>query len=186
MSGCMRHVWSRKTPRDGSTVADSPRRWPRAETSAPGGWTPWIGWSSWRGSPSRTRLPRRLADGEGVREAHLSRLVDDEGVDRAGHLIARPQPRGARSKVHLAGGEGVGHLVVGGRPGRSVRRGSRRCRSPSGSRAPRPALAVPACRPIRLRSGRSRPAVRRPRRTRPRAGWRSPCGCWRSPRLASR
>ena len=56
MSGCMRHVWSRKTPRDGSTVADSPSRWPRAETSAPGGWTPWTGWSSCRGSPSRTRL----------------------------------------------------------------------------------------------------------------------------------
>ena len=43
MSGCMRHVWSRKTPRDGSTVADSPRRWPRAQTPAPGGWTPWMG-----------------------------------------------------------------------------------------------------------------------------------------------
>ena len=36
-------MWSRKTPRDGSTAADSPRRWPRAETSAAGGWTPWMG-----------------------------------------------------------------------------------------------------------------------------------------------
>ena len=31
-----------------------------------------------------------------------------------------------------------------------------------------------------------RPANRRPPRTRRRAGWRSPCGCWRSPRPASR
>ena len=33
---------------------------------------------------------RCLADGEGVREAHLSRLVDNEHVHRAGHLRARP------------------------------------------------------------------------------------------------
>ena len=40
--------------------------------------------------------------------------------------------------------------------GRCGRPGSRRCRSPSGSRGPRPALAAPSCRPTRLRAGRSR------------------------------
>ena len=57
--------------------------------------------------------PRRLADGEGIREAHLSRLVDDEDVHGAGHLLARPQPRGAGGEVRVAAGERLGHLVVG-------------------------------------------------------------------------
>ena len=55
-----------------------------------------------------------LADREGVGQTHLSRLVDDEDVDRAGHLLARPQPRGAGGEVGLAGGERLGDLLVGG------------------------------------------------------------------------
>ncbi len=53
-----------------------------------------------------------------------------------------------------------------------------------------PRTSTGACRaglpPDSPRSGRSRPSGCRPRRTRRRAGWRSPCGCWRSPRRASR
>ena len=56
--------------------------------------------------------PRRLADGEGAGEDHLSRLVDDQHVDRIGHLLARPQPRGAAGQVGPAGGERLRHLLV--------------------------------------------------------------------------
>ena len=65
------------------------------------------------GIAEQDEAPRRLANGEGVGEAHLSRLVDDEDVHGAGHLLARPQPRGACGEVRLAGGECLGHLVVG-------------------------------------------------------------------------
>ena len=62
------------------------------------------------GVAEQDEAPRCLADGEGVREAHLSRLVDDEHVHRVGHLLTRPQPRGAAGEVGVAGGECLGHL----------------------------------------------------------------------------
>ena len=95
----MRHVRSRKTPRDGSTVADSPRRWPRAETSGPGGVGPPDGLVELvRVAEQDDEATRRLADGEGVREARLCRLVDDENVHGAGissraHIHAVPAAR---------------------------------------------------------------------------------------------
>ena len=68
------------------------------------------------GVAQQDEAPRCLADGEGVREAHLSRLVDDEHVHRVGHLLTRPQPRGAAGEVGVAGVECLGHLRVGAGP----------------------------------------------------------------------
>ena len=88
---------------------------------------------------------RRLADGEGVGEAHLYRLVDDEDIDRVGHHCVRPQPDGA--------------------PGEGPPRRRQALRPPRRSvRALDDALVRTAVGGVRL----FRPAGRRPRRT-PRA-----------------
>ena len=62
----------------------------------------------------RDEAARRLADSKGIREAHLSRLVDDEDVHGAGHLLARPQPRGAGGEARSADSVGdVAQLRLG-------------------------------------------------------------------------
>ena len=47
--------------------------------------------------------PRGLRNGQHVGERHLPRLVDEEHVDGAVILLARPLPRGARPDVRPAG-----------------------------------------------------------------------------------
>ena len=113
MSGCMRHVWSRKTPRDGVYGRRSAEEVAEGRDAGAGRVDPLDGLIELARVAEQDETRRRLADGEGVGEAHLSRLVDDEHVHRAGHLRARPQPRGASGEVRLARGERSGHLVVG-------------------------------------------------------------------------
>ena len=43
-------------------------------------------------------------DRERVGERHLARLVDEQHVDRAAQVLARPQPRRARDQRHLVAG----------------------------------------------------------------------------------
>ena len=76
-----------------------------------------------------------------------SRLVDDEHVHRAGHLLARPQPRGAAGEVRFARGEGLGHLSVGAGLDDALVRTAVAVVRLLDPRAPRPALATPASRP---------------------------------------
>jgi len=47
--------------------------------------------------------PRGLRNGQHVREGHLPRLVDEEHVDGAVIVLARPLPGGARPDVRPAG-----------------------------------------------------------------------------------
>ncbi len=44
----------RNRPRSGGSVRSAPRTCSRADAPAPSGWTPWLTWGSWFGSPSRT------------------------------------------------------------------------------------------------------------------------------------
>ena len=56
IDGARRQVCPRNSPRSSGTVACPCSRCSSAETATPSGWLPWIGCSSWRGSPSNTML----------------------------------------------------------------------------------------------------------------------------------
>ena len=76
MSGCMRHVWSRKTPRgrvDGRRFAEEVAE---GRDVGAGRVDPLDGLVELAGIAEQDEAPRRVANGEGVGEAHLSRLVD--------------------------------------------------------------------------------------------------------------
>jgi hypothetical protein len=60
---------------------------------------PLLGLVELLGIAEEHELGRGRRDGHGVREGVLAGLVDEEDVDRALHVVPRPEPRGAGDEV---------------------------------------------------------------------------------------